>query len=47
LIGDATKAKTKLGWVPKCSFEDLVIDMVDADNALLELELAAGGTNGF
>jgi len=47
LIGDATKAKTKLGWVPKCSFEDLVIDMVDADNALLELELAAGGSNGF
>jgi GDPmannose 4,6-dehydratase len=31
LIGDATKAKEKLGWVPKIRFEDLVKEMVDAD----------------
>ena len=34
LIGDATKAKTKLGWEPKMSFADLVATMVDADLAL-------------
>ena len=28
LIGDATKAKKKLGWVPKVSFDDLVKEMV-------------------
>ena len=28
LIGDATKAKKKLGWVPKISFDDLVEEMV-------------------
>jgi GDPmannose 4,6-dehydratase len=31
LIGDATKAKEKLGWVPKTSLEDLCRMMVDAD----------------
>lgn len=31
LIGDASKAKEKLGWEPKCSLEDLVKDMVEAD----------------
>lgn len=36
LWGDPTKAKEKLGWVPKVSFEGLVDMMVDAD-----LELAA------
>lgn len=35
LIGDATKAKEKLGWVPKTSFEELVRIMVEAE---LELE---------
>jgi GDPmannose 4,6-dehydratase len=34
LIGDATKAKTKLGWQPSMSFADLVSTMVDADLAL-------------
>ena len=28
LIGDATKAKKKLGWVPKVSFDNLVKEMV-------------------
>ena len=31
LIGDATKARTKLGWRPKVSFEQLVRLMVEAD----------------
>jgi GDPmannose 4,6-dehydratase len=35
LIGDASKAKQKLGWAPRTSFDELVRIMVDAD---LELE---------
>ncbi|MCX8036305.1 MAG: GDP-mannose 4,6-dehydratase [Candidatus Sumerlaeia bacterium] len=31
LIGDATKARTKLGWKPKVSFEKLVAMMVESD----------------
>jgi GDPmannose 4,6-dehydratase len=31
LIGDATKAKQKLGWIPKTKFEHLVVMMVKAD----------------
>lgn len=31
LIGDATKAREKLGWKPKTSFEELVRIMVQAD----------------
>jgi len=31
LIGDPTKAKNKLGWSPKVSFEQLVKMMVDSD----------------
>jgi GDPmannose 4,6-dehydratase len=33
LTGDATKARTKLGWAPKVGFADLVRLMVDADIA--------------
>ncbi len=36
LIGDATKAKEKLGWEPEVSFEELVDLMVDADVEDLE-----------
>lgn len=35
LIGDATKAKEKLGWKPKVNFKELVKMMVDADCELL------------
>ena len=35
LIGDATKARTVLGWRPKTAFRDLVRLMVDADIAAL------------
>ena len=31
LLGDATKAKKKLNWTPKISFEQLVKEMVDED----------------
>jgi GDPmannose 4,6-dehydratase len=33
LIGDPSKAKTKLGWTPKVGFEQLVEMMVDSDLA--------------
>ncbi len=39
LLGDASKAHAKLGWVPKTSFAQLVDDMVDADLAEAEIEL--------
>jgi GDPmannose 4,6-dehydratase len=31
LLGDASKARTQLGWVPKITFEQLVQEMADAD----------------
>ncbi|MFM7109829.1 MAG: GDP-mannose 4,6-dehydratase [Planctomycetota bacterium] len=31
LVGDPSKAKAKLGWIPKVSFPQLVARMVDAD----------------
>ena len=34
LIGDPTKSKTKLGWVPKYDLPALVKDMMDADTKL-------------
>ena len=41
LRADSSKAKAKLGWQPKVSFEELVAMMVDAD-----LEHEAGSGNG-
>ena len=40
LIGDATKAKKKLGWEPKVKFKELAEIMVDADIQLLAEERA-------
>jgi GDPmannose 4,6-dehydratase len=40
LLGDASKAKEKLGWEPKVRFRELVELMVDADAAALEDQLA-------
>lgn len=31
LLGDATKAREKLGWSPKISFEELVTEMIEED----------------
>ena len=39
LIGDATKAKEKLGWVPEYKLEDLVKDMMENDLNLMKKEL--------
>ena len=36
LVGDYSKASSKLQWAPKTTFEELVTMMVDADMALLE-----------
>ncbi len=38
LIGDATKAQTKLGWKPKYNLAALVQEMVEADMALFSKE---------
>jgi len=31
LLGDSKKARLELGWEPKCSFEEMIAMMVDAD----------------
>ncbi|MET1260766.1 GDP-mannose 4,6-dehydratase [Flagellimonas sp. DF-77] len=36
LIGDPTKAKTKLGWTPEYELEDLVNDMMASDLKLMQ-----------
>ena len=36
LIGDAAKAKERLGWEPTVRFEELVAMMVDSDVAALQ-----------
>jgi GDPmannose 4,6-dehydratase len=36
LVGDSTKAREKLGWQPRTSFDELVRLMVDADLELLQ-----------
>lgn len=40
LLGDATKAKEKLGWVPQTSFEELVEEMIREDYKLAEHEMS-------
>ena len=42
LIGDPTKARTKLGWTHTVGFDELVREMVDADRARLTMPGAAG-----
>ena len=39
LVGDATKARTRLGWVPTVDFEGLVHLLVDADVERLRARL--------
>lgn len=39
LLGDCTKARKQLGWERKCSFQDLVYQMVDADMARVQAEI--------
>lgn len=49
LLGDPTKAKTKLGWKPKHNLQSLVKDMMAADLALFEKDkyLLEGGHKVF
>ena len=42
LIGDASKAREKLGWKPKTSFAQLVKEMVAGDLAIARQEVANG-----
>jgi GDPmannose 4,6-dehydratase len=46
LLGDATKAREKLGWEPKVAFPELVKIMVDHDLGLAQQEQAALDFNG-
>ena len=47
LIGDATKANTKLGWTPEYDLQDLVKEMMESDVKLMQKEthLQDGGYN--
>jgi GDPmannose 4,6-dehydratase len=38
LLGDAAKARKKLGWIPKVGFDQLIDMMVKADMELAEKE---------
>jgi GDPmannose 4,6-dehydratase len=42
LLGDASKAKIKLGWTPKITFMELVTEMVKTDFMLAEQEIKNG-----
>jgi len=42
LVGDASKARQKLGWAPKTSFAELVKEMVAGDLAIARREVANG-----
>ena len=46
LVGDASKARDKFGWVPRTTFKDLVALMVDADVAALQSRLEQGREAG-
>ncbi|MDA9226202.1 GDP-mannose 4,6-dehydratase [Flavobacteriaceae bacterium] len=45
LIGDASKAKNKLGWIPEYSLEELITEMMSSDLILMQKEqyLKEGG----
>ncbi|GAK74790.1 GDP-L-fucose synthetase [Nonlabens ulvanivorans] len=45
LIGDPTKAKEKLGWIPEIALQELVNDMMKSDLHLMSREeyLKSGG----
>jgi len=40
LLGSSAKARTKLGWIPQTSFEQLVDMMVESDLELASQEKA-------
>ena len=45
LVGDASRAKEKLGWEPKILFKDLVKEMVLADYEMLKKKTGEEGGN--
>ena len=47
LVGDASKAKTKLGWTPKTTFDELVTDMVEGDLRLFSAEKGDRSNQSF
>ena len=44
--GDATKARQRLGWSHKTTFDQLVNEMVDADLQLIKNEPGPHGNRG-
>lgn len=46
LLGDPTKAQTKLGWIPKITFNELVKEMVQEDLKIAKKDLLTK-QNGF
>ncbi|HJR77252.1 MAG TPA: GDP-mannose 4,6-dehydratase [Nitrospiraceae bacterium] len=46
LMGDATKAKQRLGWTPKIGFRDLAVMMVEADLSMERVKLEGTGSRG-
>merc|ERR1712039_984793 len=44
LLGDATKANTKLGWTPDTSFKELIYEMMDFDMQQVGMELPASAS---
>jgi len=46
LLGDASKARAKLGWQPKRTFRDLVREMAQADFEQAATEQGGGGATG-
>ena len=49
LIGDSTKARTKLGWIPKYDLQGLIEDMTTSDIHLMKKEshIKNGGFRTF
>jgi GDPmannose 4,6-dehydratase len=45
LIGDASKARKVLGWEPRCSFRELVREMVESDLDLLTSKESIASSN--
>jgi GDPmannose 4,6-dehydratase len=45
LLGDASKAKRRLGWEPRVSFKELIKIMVDCDMELVNLNPIGDGKN--
>lgn len=39
LMGDASKAREKLGWTPRYTFREMIAEMVDADIELMSRSL--------